>query len=165
VNGAVVRSAAIALVVLCAALPILLQAIGERQVYWLFVVSEFYVFAIVAISLDLLMGRSGQISLGQSGFVALGAYTTAILNQRFEETGEIPVEEWNRLVAVTDEERHPIPPENWPMRVARLQRRPISRRIWLRRGGSEWRHLQVTAVPLVGEGEEMLGVMNIFWEI
>jgi len=83
VNGAVVRSAAIALVVLCAALPILLQAIGERQVYWLFVVSEFYVFAIVAISLDLLMGRSGQISLGQSGFVALGAYTTAILNQRF----------------------------------------------------------------------------------
>jgi PAS domain-containing protein len=89
----------------------------------------------------------------------------AILNQRFEETGEIPVEEWNRLVAVTDEERHPIPPENWPMRVARLQRRPISRRIWLRRGGSEWRHLQVTAVPLVGEGEEMLGVMNIFWEI
>ena len=89
----------------------------------------------------------------------------AILNQRFEETGEIPVEEWNRLVAVTDEERHPIPPENWPTRVARLQRRPISRRIWLRRGGSEWRHLQVTAVPLVGEGEEMLGVMNIFWEI
>jgi len=89
----------------------------------------------------------------------------AILNQRFEETGEIPVEEWNRLVAVTDEERHPIPPENWPMRVARLQRRPLSRRNWLRRGGSEWRHLQVTAVPLVGEGEEMLGVMNIFWEI
>ena len=78
-----VRSAAIALVVFCAALPIFLQAIGERQVYWLFVVSEFYVFAIVAISLDLLMGRSGQISLGQSGFVALGAYTTAILNQRF----------------------------------------------------------------------------------
>ena len=77
------RSATIGLVVLCAALPVFLQAIGERQVYWLFVVSEFYVFAIVAISLDLLMGRSGQISLGQSGFVALGAYTTAILNQRF----------------------------------------------------------------------------------
>ena len=34
-----------------------------------------------------------------------------ILNQRFEETGEIPVDEWNRLVAVTDEERNPIPPE------------------------------------------------------
>jgi branched-chain amino acid transport system permease protein len=28
------------------------------------------------------MGRSGQISLGQSGFFAVGAYTTAILNAR-----------------------------------------------------------------------------------
>ncbi|HJU24714.1 MAG TPA: branched-chain amino acid ABC transporter permease [Casimicrobiaceae bacterium] len=77
------RGVAIALIAFCAVLPILFQAIGERQVYWLFVVSEFYVFAMVAISLDLLMGRSGQISLGQSGFVALGAYTAAILNQRF----------------------------------------------------------------------------------
>ena len=88
-----------------------------------------------------------------------------ILNQRFEETGEIPGDEWNRLVAVADEDRHPILPEDRPMRVARLQRRPTSRTIWLRRGGGAWRHLQVTAFPLVGEGEQMLGVMNIFWEI
>ncbi len=47
----------------------------------------------------------------------------AILNQRFEETGEIPVDEWNRLVTVTDEDRNPLLPEDWPMRVARLERR------------------------------------------
>jgi PAS domain-containing protein len=89
----------------------------------------------------------------------------AILNQRFEETGEIPADEWNRLVAVADEDRNPILPEDWPMRVARLQRRPVSRTVWTRSGNSEWRHLQVTAFPLVGEGNHMLGVMNIFWEI
>jgi len=89
----------------------------------------------------------------------------AILNQRFEETGEIPSDEWNRLVAASDESRHPIPPENWPMRVARLQRRPVSRAIWLRIRDGAWRHLQVTAFPLVGEGDHLLGVMNIFWEI
>ncbi|HEX6794963.1 MAG TPA: branched-chain amino acid ABC transporter permease [Casimicrobiaceae bacterium] len=77
------RRLVIAILVACAVLPIAFQALGQRQVYWLFVISEFFVFAIVAISLDLLMGRSGQISLGQSGFVALGAYTAAILNQRF----------------------------------------------------------------------------------
>ncbi len=79
------RNAAIAVpfVILGGLLPLLLQLIGERQVYWLFVVSEFFIFAIVAISLDLLMGRSGQISLGHSGFVALGAYAAAILNERF----------------------------------------------------------------------------------
>ena len=74
---------AVPVVVIAAALPLVLQLIGERQVYWLFVVSEVFIFAIVAISLDLLIGRSGQISLGQSGFVAIGAYAAAILNQRF----------------------------------------------------------------------------------
>ena len=74
---------AVAVILVAALLPLMLQSIGERQVYWLFVVSEFFIFAIVAISLDLLMGRSGQISLGHSGFVALGAYAAAILNERF----------------------------------------------------------------------------------
>ena len=72
----------ILLVIACALLPLVLQVMGQRQVYWLFVVSELFILAIVAVSLDLLMGRSGQISLGHSGFVALGAYSSAILNER-----------------------------------------------------------------------------------
>src|SRR5512134_1191155 len=89
----------------------------------------------------------------------------AILNQRFEETGAIPADEWNRLVAVVDEDRNPLLPEDRPMRVARLRRQPVSRTIWTRTANSEWRHLQVTAVPLVCEGRHLLGVMSIFWEI
>ena len=89
----------------------------------------------------------------------------AILNERFEETGEIPADEWNRLVTVIDEDRNPVSPEERPMRAALIQRRPISRTIWMRSGDRDWRHLQVTAFPLVGEGDELLGVMNIFWEI
>jgi len=89
----------------------------------------------------------------------------ALLNQRFEETGEIPADEWHRLVSVADEQRNPVPPENRPMMTALLQRRPVSRTIWTRSGENQWRHLQVTAFPLVGEGGHVLGVMNIFWEI
>jgi PAS domain-containing protein len=89
----------------------------------------------------------------------------AIMDRRFEETGEIPADEWNRGVTVVDEHRNPIAPEDRPMTVARLQRRPISRTIWTRSGDRDWRHLQVTAFPLVGEGGHFLGVMNIFWEI
>ncbi len=70
-------------VAICALLPLALQTIGQRQVYWLFVLSELFIFAVVAISLDLLMGRSGQISLGHSGFFAVGAYTAAILNAHY----------------------------------------------------------------------------------
>ena len=89
----------------------------------------------------------------------------AILNQRFEETGEIPADEWNRLVSVVDEDRNPVAPDDRPMRAALIQRRPVSRTIWTRSADSDWRHLQVTAFPLVGEGNQPLGVMNIFWEI
>jgi branched-chain amino acid transport system permease protein len=71
-----------AIVVVAALLPIALAHVGG-QVYWLYVIGEFFIYAIVAISLDLLMGRTGQISLGQSGFFALGAYTAAILSVRY----------------------------------------------------------------------------------
>lgn len=75
------RTITIAAIVLAALLPLVLARING-QIYWLFVIGEFFIYAIVAISLDLLMGRTGQISLGQSGFFAVGAYTAAILSVR-----------------------------------------------------------------------------------
>jgi len=86
-----------------------------------------------------------------------------ILNRRFEETGEIPADEWNRLVTVADENRLPLAEDQRPIRAALLHRRPMSRRIWTRRGDNPWRQMQVTAFPLVGENDQLLGAMNIFW--
>ena len=88
-----------------------------------------------------------------------------LLEERFEETGEIPADEWNNWVTVADENRNPMPVDERPMRAALLQRRPVSRRIWTRRGERPWRQVQVTAFPLVGAEERILGVMNIFWEV
>jgi PAS domain-containing protein len=88
-----------------------------------------------------------------------------IMNRRFEETGEIRAEEWNALVAVVGEDRKPLPPEERPLRAALIERRPISRTVWTQGPGGDWRHLQVTAFPLVGEGNQLLGAMLIFWEI
>jgi hypothetical protein len=56
-------------------------------------------------------------------------------------------------------------PDDRPMRAALLNRRPVSRRIWTRSGEGPWRQVQVTAFPLVGEGDHLLGAMNIFWEV
>lgn len=61
--------------------PALLSTLGGQQTYWLFVISDAFVFGLVAISLDLLMGRSGQISLGHNGFFALGAYAAALISR------------------------------------------------------------------------------------
>ncbi len=48
--------------------------------------------AILAISLNLLMGYAGQISLGHAAFFGIGAYSSAILTSRYE---------WNALLAIT----------------------------------------------------------------
>ena len=88
-----------------------------------------------------------------------------ILNRRFEETGEISAEEWNGLVEVADEDRMPLPLDERPMRAALLHRRPVSRRLWSRRGDNPWRQMQITAFPLVGENEQLLGAMSLFWVV
>ena len=47
------------------------------------------IFALPAIGLSLLMGLAGQVSLGQAAFFAIGAYTHAILLQKFEVHGVV----------------------------------------------------------------------------
>jgi branched-chain amino acid transport system permease protein len=46
-------------------------------------VSEIYIFAIFAMSLDLLLGFTGLMSLGHAAFFGLGAYSVAILGTLF----------------------------------------------------------------------------------
>ena len=46
--------------------------------------AEVLIFAIVILGLNLLIGYSGQISLGHGAFMAVGAYTTAILIHRYQ---------------------------------------------------------------------------------
>jgi PAS domain-containing protein len=88
-----------------------------------------------------------------------------ILDQRFEETGEMPAGEWSRLFAVADEARNPIAQENRPMMMALSERKPFSRTVWLQCGHREWRHVNITAFPLIGEGGQFLGAQMIFWEV
>ncbi len=49
--------------------------------YYLTVLNLMAVNAIVALGLNLLVGNTGQISLGHAGFVAIGAYTAVLLTK------------------------------------------------------------------------------------
>lgn len=55
------------------ALPFLVKS------YYLTIVNLMAIHVIVALGLNLLVGNTGQISLGHAGFVAIGAYTTVFL--------------------------------------------------------------------------------------
>ena len=50
---------------------------------WLAIGTTFLVYAVVALSQDIILGRAGDFQMGHAMFFGLGAYTTAILNVHF----------------------------------------------------------------------------------
>lgn len=50
--------------------------------YWLSIVNTILIAVIGAVGLNILVGFTGQISLGQGGFLAIGAFSSALLYER-----------------------------------------------------------------------------------
>ncbi len=50
---------------------------------WIFIASLFAVYAIVALSQDIVLGRAGMFDMGHAVYFGIGAYVTAILNTQF----------------------------------------------------------------------------------
>ncbi|MEM0357077.1 MAG: branched-chain amino acid ABC transporter permease [Candidatus Bathyarchaeia archaeon] len=73
------RMLASLILILMAATPF----IGILELRRLDILTHINLVAILAVSWDLLVGRTGQISLGHALFYGIGAYTTAILYQYF----------------------------------------------------------------------------------
>jgi branched-chain amino acid transport system permease protein len=69
-------------IVLC-----LLVSLAENKInsYWLFISYDIGINIILAVSLNLINGYTGQFSLGHAGFMAVGAYTAAVITNQFGE--------------------------------------------------------------------------------
>lgn len=57
--------------------------LGRIEPYYNTVLIVLGIYAILAVSLDLLVGFAGQISVGHAAFFAIGAYTSGILTTKF----------------------------------------------------------------------------------
>ncbi len=68
---------AIAFLIIVGFLPLILNSA------WLAVGTTFLIYAVVALSQDIILGRAGAFQMGHAVFFGLGAYTTAILNVHF----------------------------------------------------------------------------------
>lgn len=51
--------------------------------YWMTQVTQIYIFGLLALSVDLLLGQAGLFSLCHAAFFSVAAYTTAILQVRY----------------------------------------------------------------------------------
>ena len=52
----------------------------DSSPYWLGVLNQIGLYALLALSLNIILGQAGMFHMGHAAFFAVGAYTTAILN-------------------------------------------------------------------------------------
>ena len=67
-----------ALVVICVGILLFLDMNKRQYAYAITILERSAIYAIVAVSMNMVTGLTGLFSLGQAGFMALGAYVTAI---------------------------------------------------------------------------------------
>jgi hypothetical protein len=58
-----------------------------------------------------------------------------------------------------------LPAEQLPLMVALHQGRPAHRRLMIRGLDQVRRHIEITAVPLIGQAGRRLGALAMFWEV
>jgi len=87
-----------------------------------------------------------------------------ILGYSYNETGPMPAEEWSTIFHPVDQEGNPIQPEDLPLMIATLRRHPAHRRFWIQGLDEENREIELTAFPLIAQGDRFLGALAIFWE-
>jgi hypothetical protein len=87
-----------------------------------------------------------------------------LLGHRYEETGQLPLDEWGPLWSPTDPEGRPMNPDELPLAVAVRDRKPVQGTIWIRGSDGVDRQLMVTALPLEASDGAHLGAVAIFWE-
>jgi branched-chain amino acid transport system permease protein len=76
-------------------------ALGLNDPFYIRFVTRIMIFAIAAVSLDLILGYGGMVCLGQAAFIGLGAYTVGILS--FHRNAGEPLMTWPITIAGTNE--------------------------------------------------------------
>jgi PAS domain-containing protein len=87
----------------------------------------------------------------------------AVFGLKFAETGELSAAEWTSRVSPEEADGTSIPLEELPVGVALRERRPAHRRVHFTDPHSSRYAAEVTAFPLMGREEELVGAVRIFW--
>lgn len=65
-------------------LALFLLPLGISNPYFMYVINLILIYALLALGLDLIVGYTGQVSVGHGAFFGIGAYVAAILAKKFE---------------------------------------------------------------------------------
>ena len=86
-----------------------------------------------------------------------------ILGERYEETGEMPVEEWSTAFQPYDDQGKLLTTEDLPL-VKTLRNKETSQgTFWIVNKAGKKHRISVTSYPIIGRSDRYLGAVSIFW--
>ena len=87
-----------------------------------------------------------------------------ILGSRFEDTGEMKMNDWGTVFKQKDDEGKEIPPEQLPLSKTLMHQRPYHKTFWIESLQGKSEKISVTSFPIIGRAGAFLGAVAIFWE-
>ena len=87
-----------------------------------------------------------------------------VLGKRFEDTGEMPVEEWSTIFKPLDKKGDPLPPEELPLVKTLSEHIPYHKNFQIISLKGEKQPISVTSYPIISRAGNFLGAVAIFWK-
>jgi PAS domain-containing protein len=87
-----------------------------------------------------------------------------LVGQRFDDTGPLKMSEWASSLVAVEEDGSPMVEHERPLVIAVRDKRPAYKRMLVIGLDGFKRLLEVTAIPLQGQGGRALGAVALFWE-
>ncbi len=86
-----------------------------------------------------------------------------ILGRKYEDTGEMPVEEWSNIFRTTGEDGTPLAPSDLPLVKTLNQQLPFHKTFMIESLMGKQEKISLTSYPILGRGGKFLGAVAIFW--
>ena len=87
-----------------------------------------------------------------------------VLGQRFEETGEMPVEEWSTVFKPLDKRGNALDPEELPLVRTLKEEVPHHKSFIIESLKGQLQNISVTSYPIISRTGKFLGAVAIFWK-
>ena len=87
-----------------------------------------------------------------------------VLGQRFEETGEMPVEEWSTVFKPLDKKGNAMNPEELPLVRTLKEETPHHKSFIIESLKGQLQNISVTSYPIISRTGKFLGAVAIFWK-
>ena len=88
-----------------------------------------------------------------------------VLGKRFEETGEMQVEEWSVIFQPKDEFNNVIPPEELPLVKTLKNLLPYHKSFWIKSLHGETEKIGLTSYTIINRENKFLGAVAMFWNV